>query len=262
VVRKRLSVGVSTWRINEFLVVGCGLLLFGVKRTEVTALGLFKRAKSPVSRQSPNSRSVLVGGVPQGPVHGPPDHDPGWEYLYLATQLAKGIHGLDARFNKYMSGQVTPTGVSVSDPVRDAKSRCDEAAEIVDQVNKYFDPKLLESAFGPLGVAGDEATIRFVADGIAGVFESCLKWGETIRGTAVPIQWQSLYASLADMVTLPMQEIQEFSKDFLSAVEESVGAVRAGKSTGQVLNFTLKITIDPAVTKRFEAALGALEKTL
>jgi hypothetical protein len=228
----------------------------------VTVVPLFKRARSPVSRQAPNPPTVLVGGVtPQGSVQGPPDHEPGWEYLYLATQLAEGIQGLDKRFKEYMSGQVMPTGVTVSDPVRDAKSRCDEAGEIVDHVNKYFDPTILETAFGPKGVAGDEATIRFVADGIAGVFESCLKWGETIRGTAVPLQWQPLYASLADMVTLPMQEIREFSNEFLSAVEESVRAVRAGNATRQVLNFTLKITIDPAVTRRFEAALGALEKT-
>jgi hypothetical protein len=225
-------------------------------------MGLFKKAKDPAAVKSAKARTMLVGGVESSsPVKGAPDHDAGWEYLYLATQLSEGIHGLDERYTNYMSGQVVPTGLTVSKPIRDAKARCDEAAKIVDQINKYFDPLLLETAFGPKGVAGDEATIRFVAHGITGVYESCLEWGVNIRGTSVPIDWQPLYAALADMVTLPMQQIREFSDRFLSAVQESVDGVRAGKVTGRLLDFTLRISIDPAVSQKFEEDLEALKRT-
>jgi len=222
---------------------------------------LSKRSKFGPRLAKSDSKTVLVGGVGStASVSVPPNHEPGWEYLFLATELEGGIHQLDDEYTRYMSGQVVPTGVTVSDSVQDAVARCDDAKEIVDGVNQYFAPKLLDKAFGPKGVAGDEATIRFVADGVVGVYRSCLQWGEQIRGTAVPVQWQPLYSELADMVTLPMQQIREFTNSFLISVRESVEGVRAGKVTGRVLDFTLKISIDPEVSYRFEQALEALRK--
>jgi hypothetical protein len=175
--------------------------------------------------------------------------------------MDSGIHQLGDEYSSYMAGQVVPTDITVSDPIRDAVARCDDAKEIVDKVNQYFAPKLLEKAFGPKGVAGDEATIRFVADGVVSVYRSCLEWGQQIRGTEVPVQWQPLYSALADMVTLPMQQIQEFTSFFLTSVRESVDGVRAGNVTGRVLDFTLKISIDPGVSQRFEQALEVLRKS-
>jgi hypothetical protein len=228
----------------------------------VTVSWLSKRSKSGPRLAKSDSKTVLVGGVGSFASRSvPPNHEPGWEYLFLATELESGIHQLDDEYTRYMSGQVVPTGVTVSDPIQDAMARCDGAKEIVDQVNKYFAPKLLEKAFGPKGVAGDEETIRLVADGVVGVYRSCLQWGEQIRGTAVPVQWQPPYAALADMVTLPMQQIQEFTNSFLTSVRESVECVRAGKVTGRVLDFTLKISIDPSVSQRFEQALEELRSS-
>jgi len=223
---------------------------------------LSKRSKYGPRLAKSGSKTVLVGGVgSSAPVSVPPNHEPGWEYLYLATELESGIHQLDDEYARYMSGQVVPTGVTVSDPIRDAVARCDDAKEIVDKVNQYFAPKLLEKAFGPKGVAGDESTIRFVADGIVGVYRSCLEWGEQIRGTEVPVQWQPLYSALADMVTLPMQQIEEFTNSFLTSVRASVEGVRAGEVTGRVLDFTLRISIDPRVSQRFEESLEALRSS-
>jgi hypothetical protein len=232
------------------------------ERTEEDMSWLSKKNHTPATSGLTKSATVLVGGVgSQSSVAGPPDRRSGWEYLYLATQLADGIHQMDDEYDKYMSGEVVPNGVTVSDPIQDAKARSDVAKDIVARVDNLFAPKLLEKAFGPTGVAGDEATIRFVAAGVVGVYRSCLEWGEEIRGTAVPEQWQPLYAALADMVTLPMQQMRNFSDDFLSTVKESVECVRAGKTTGRVLNFTLKISIDPTVSQRFERAIETLKNS-
>jgi len=161
---------------------------------------LSKRSKAGQSLAKSDSKTVLVGGVgSSASVSVPPSHGPGWEYLFLATELQNGIRQYDDEYNRYMAGEVAPTGLTVSDPTHDAVARCNDAKEIVDKVDQYFAPKLLEKAFGPKGVAGDEATIRFVAEGITGVFRSCLEWGEQIRGTAVPVKWQPLYSALADM---------------------------------------------------------------
>lgn len=226
-------------------------------------MGWLSRKSENKSNGGPSRiATTLVGGVgSQVSAERPPDHGAGWEYLYLATQLSTGIHDTDDEFDEYMSGKVVPTGITVSDPIQDAKARCDAVKDIVAKVDVFFAPHLLEKAFGPPGVAGDEATIRTVAEGVVGVYRSCLEWGEQIRGTAVPVQWQPLYAALADMVTLPMLQIRGFSDDFFSTVKESVDNVRAGRSAGRTLGFTLKISIDPAVTQRFESALEALKNS-
>ncbi|MGA7833713.1 MAG: hypothetical protein WCA31_00725 [Acidimicrobiales bacterium] len=131
---------------------------------------------SPAASGLTRSATVLLGGVAsQASVAVPPDRGAGWEYLYLATQLSAGIHRMDDEYDKYVSGDVVPTGVTVSDPIRDATARCDAAKDVVAQVDHFFEPKLLEKAFGPPGVAGDEATIRSAAGGIVGVYRSCLE---------------------------------------------------------------------------------------
>ena len=35
----------------------------------------------------------------------PIDHDAGWEYLYLASEIARGLHDLDEPYEHYMSGE-------------------------------------------------------------------------------------------------------------------------------------------------------------
>jgi hypothetical protein len=219
---------------------------------------LKKRHTNP-STPTP-SRTILVGGVAAQPAVVPPaDHDAAWEYLYLASEIARGLGDLEDRFTHYMSGEVIPSGITVTDPVTDAPARSKDIGEVGPRIDALFAPQLLEKAFGPPGVAGVEATLREVARGVVGVFQTCLQWGEEIRGKSVPAEWQSLYAALADFVTFPMRQIRNFSSELSGLAKNIADAVRAEASPPAHQELTLRISINSAAVERFEGALKALQ---
>ena len=207
------------------------------------------------------SRVVPVGGRPSAtPPTAPPDHEAGWEYLYLAAEFERGLAALDARYARYLDGEVAASGVVVRDPRRDVRVQSDDLRARVGAIDALFTPSRLEGAFGPPGRPGDESQIRSLARGVVEVFEGCLRWGEEIRAVSVPPEWRGAYAALADFVTGPLEEIREFSRD-LSALARSIADdVRHGRTPTSDQQLTLRISLDPEIERRFEDALDALRR--
>ena len=188
----------------------------------------------------------------------PADHLEGWEYLYFASELARGLAEHQAEFEEYQSGTTPPTGEQVADPAARLKELSDESSKTVGNVSRLLSAQVLEGAFGPPGEAGDEVQIRGVASGLVDVYASMIAWGQQVRAASVPPEWRPAYLALSKYVALPLRQFQEFSTTVSTKVTKVVGELRSGKEPTDEITLALVVSVDPEMEKEFNAALAAL----
>lgn len=189
----------------------------------------------------------------------PPDHGPGWEYLYFASELARGLAAHQAEYLAYQSQVATPSSTAVPDPVAHLRSLTDEIAKPVAKVTQLLDPQTTTHAFGPPGQPGDEAAIRDLAAQLVGVYAEMISWGLRVRNTTVEPRWRPVYAALAEYVSLPLHQFQDFSAVLSAQVTKAVADLRAGRAPSAPLQLALNVSIDPAAVSHFQTALATLE---
>lgn len=113
---------------------------------------------------------ALAGQRPTMNVVPPPDHGPGWEYLYFASELARGLAAHQPEYLEYQSQGAGPSGPAVADPAGHIRQLTDEIRDASGEVPRLLSPTALEPAFGPPGQAGDEAAICSVAAQLTDVY--------------------------------------------------------------------------------------------
>jgi hypothetical protein len=188
----------------------------------------------------------------------PVDHETGWEYLYFASELARGLAGHEAEFSAYQSRSAPPPGDVVDNPAAHVRDLADEVTTTVKAVPVLLGQEVLQTAFGPPGTPGNEAMIRHVASGLVEIYAEMINWGERVRGASVPPEWQPVYQALSDYVSLPLRQFQEFSAAVSKSINEVVGDLRAGREPGRDITLALNVSVDPTVVTSYEAALAAL----
>ena len=194
------------------------------------------------------------------PVIPPADHGAGWEWLYFASELARGLAACQPQYLEYQSGVADVGGGPVADPEANIGALDDEMKALVDQTNALLNPALIERAFGPPGKPGDEEVIRIVTAGLTGVYAAMISWGLRVRGADVGPQWRPAYTALSKYVGLPLHQFQDFSAALSARMSQLVADVRAGKKPTEKIDVTLTLTVDPATTSEFNAALEAIRK--
>jgi hypothetical protein len=190
---------------------------------------------------------------------GPPDHQDGWEYLYFASELARGIGEHESAFEFFAFGFVRPTGEQITDTRADISERSQEISRTVGNIDRLLSAAVLEQAFGPPGTPGDEDTIRQVTSGLVEVYAAMLRWAQQVRGATVPESWQPVYVALADFVEQPLHQFREFSSKLTKGVEVIVGELRSGRAPTLKLELKLTISIDPMVRAKFDEALRGVQ---
>jgi hypothetical protein len=86
-----------------------------------------------------------------------------------------------------------------------------------------------------------------------------ISWRIAVRSVAVDPKWRPAYAALAKYVSLPLHQFQDFSAEFSATMERAMGDLRAEKPQGKEIDFTLKLSVDPAAVEEFDAALAAVQ---
>src|ERR1700728_189331 len=99
------------------------------------------RAPSPVAAPSPSPPTQPVQVIP------PADHDAGWEYLYLASELARRLAVYQDFYGEYQSQVVVPSGQPIADPVATVHQLTDQAVAMVEAASQALSPETLEQAF-------------------------------------------------------------------------------------------------------------------
>lgn len=190
----------------------------------------------------------------------PADHEAGWEYLYLASELARGLAAYEGLYGRYQSQVVEPTGAHVDDPLTHIRAMNEQIIAIVNQVDTVMTPDLLEKAVGAPGQPGDEAGIRDYTGHLAAIYGQMIDWGIRIRDADVDPQWRPVYMALSKFVSLPLHQFQDFSAVFSAGAARLVADVRAGRPPEENLELALTITIDPSAQTEFHSAMDALKQ--
>jgi hypothetical protein len=190
----------------------------------------------------------------------PADHEGGWEYLYLASELARRLSGYQALYGEYQSQVVSPTGEHISDPPANVRLMTSQISAVVAAATGALSAESLERAFGAPGSPGDEAAIRAVATQLVTAYGQLAAWGIKVRNSDVDPIWQPAYLALSKYVSLPLHEFQDFSAAFSAVTGRVVAQLRAGQTPTEKIALELKITIDPNAIAEFNAALEALKQ--
>jgi hypothetical protein len=214
---------------------------------------------TPVPQSPPASAPTSSG--PSLPVVPPADHEDGWEWLYFASELARGLAACHPEYSKYQSHAVAVDGEPVADPGTNIGLLSNEMSADIDKANRLLDPALMERAFGPPGKPGDEDVIRSVTAGLTSFYGEMISWGLRVRNADVEPKWRPAYAALSEYVNLPLHQFQDFSADMSARMKQLVADVRAGKNPTGEIDLTLKLTVDPDVVKELDAAVDAVRKT-
>ena len=84
----------------------------------------------------------------------PADHEDGWEYLYLASELARGLAAYQEAYAQYVSQMVEPSDEHVSDPAGHIRELTDQISAVVAGATQLLSPESLERALGCSGESG------------------------------------------------------------------------------------------------------------
>jgi TIR domain len=89
----------------------------------------------------------------------------GWEYAYFAGLLLKGKKSLQSKWRDHQLGYVRKSSVALSDPEVPGfiNGALRELAGITGNIERIFDAKAKDRAFGPPGVPGDPVEIEHMA---------------------------------------------------------------------------------------------------
>jgi hypothetical protein len=102
----------------------------------------------------------------------PPDREKGWAYLYLASELARGIAEHESEYEAHLKRRSSPSTEVITHPIEDLRVRLDQLGEFVHRAGTYLASELVKKGFGSAVTDGDG--IRVIAAGITDVYVSMM----------------------------------------------------------------------------------------
>jgi hypothetical protein len=194
---------------------------------------------------------------------GPEDREPVWEYLYLASEVARGIAAFEADYQELLH-QRTMSGKGPSEDVQGSIQHIkDAAASIgisVQLLEKILNPARLEVAMGPQGNAGNEQEIVKLAHGIVGAYANMIHIAHDLRSSHPDKRIQPLTKDTSDIVLLPLEQIRAWSAELTRQISDLASKFRSGHPVTEPLRIALTITMDSSVTAKFNRDLAAAQR--
>ncbi len=223
-------------------------------------MSMFKQLFSKAARQHQQALEMLehIVYVPSHP-GAPVDHDAGWEYLYLAAELARNIEALESTRLEFVNLSGAASGPAVADPIGELKHAMETMTTTVALTETVFSPAHMEGAFGPPGVAANEAAIAHVAGEVAGIYQNLIHVAMDVKSTNFG-KYQALGNDVADLCLGPINQIRAFSTTLSENVQRVVDEVRGGKPQQTPLQLVLTLTVDDDAMQRLRkdmASFGA-----
>ena len=192
--------------------------------------------------------------IPQPPM--PPDRHPGWEGLYLATEIKRCVDRHQPTYVEWLAGGSRPSLVLEVNPADDLSDRDQEVVAIVEGIERLFSSEVLEEALGTPGEPGDDEKIAAVAAGMGAAFGELVDWALRTRGAEAPAEWRPAYRALAQIVETPLRQIREFADGFCEATTTTVARQRAGEDPEGGIEMILVVSIPDDDVAAFSRALA------
>ena len=192
-----------------------------------------------------------------GTIGQPADREAGWEYLYLAAELARYLSALEPTRLELVNVTTAPAGPPVADPPGELTHAMETISTTVALTETIFSPAHLEGAFGPPGVPADVVAIAHIASELAGVYLNLIHVALDVKSTNFG-QFHDVATDLADVCLGPISQIQAFSAALSDNVQRVAEGVRGGQAQTTPLQLALTISVDDAVMARLNGHLDAL----
>lgn len=192
-----------------------------------------------------------------------------WEYRLYAGVLVQGRIELE---DKWQDHELRlPGGPRQGVPPEDVPDflsrELDWVSRQVTALDRVFDARTLERAFGAKGEAGDPAVIHSVGRGVIRIYESFLDWAAMLRNTSVSEEYGEVLELIARLVDGPVRQIRDFAQfvgdqiarvPFLLQEAEQRGATVESPMT---LTLTLSLSVDKQVSDELESAFVRLRRS-
>lgn len=183
----------------------------------------------------------------------PPNHDPGWKTLYLASEICRGLDEYQSDYQDYVIGFVRPSGEEFSTPLDAVQFLTRELRVNVQNLGRLFSREVIGQALA----SEDEGMIARIAADVVEVYARMIAWGNRVRNATVPDEWRPAFSALSRFVSTPLRQVQEFAKEYAEIAGRKVSAINEGRAPEQIQR-TLKIELDAAATADFQQELHRL----
>ncbi len=186
--------------------------------------------------RTPQETSELLGRRPDG-----------WEHLFLAGLLVQGKERLEAKWRDHELRYVQPTGPLLTD----AEAASFIAAALSDllayaqNVERIYNDRTQEAAFGPRGVTGDVRQIEYLGARLVAAYEDFLDWAARVRGARPPARFRRLFELHATSADRAIVKFREFIDRYAEAASERL--MLAGQTEPIIVDITFPLGPDPEV---------------
>lgn len=184
-----------------------------------------------------------------------------WEYYLWAGTLYIEMQGLQDKYLDHEVGYSPATGESVAEHevAERMHTALNELGRIVAQVDPVFREDVQRRAFGEPGQAGSPERIQHLARRMAATYEDLLDWSLSIRGIAVPGDFQEAYALLAHLANQPITEYRAFVDEVVEQIDKLAELGEDGTEDEPVeVTLELTLTMNEQDLEAYRAEMGRL----
>ncbi len=217
-------------------------------------MGLFSKKRSNASEPRKSLEDIVWR--PERVV-APIDHEMGWEYLYFAAELARGLSDNKGAFDEMMSTTLAGGAQVSAQPFEEIQQMMEELSSTVGFIEEIFSPANMVKGFGEPGVQGNETSISHLSCEIVGVYAELIAISRLLKSRNYGA-FQAVAGEVASMSYTPLKEIRDFSDLASTSFQKAMGEVRQGITPKEPLTLTLKITMDDEVVERLSRSLNQL----
>jgi hypothetical protein len=188
---------------------------------------------------------------------------PLWEYLLFASVLHREMSALEP---KYRDHEVRFAPPSEGRPIEGLEamgfmSRAfRESRALVANVDRIFDPSVLERAFGAPGEPGDAERIEHVAKRVIDVYSGLLDWAARLRATPVDDEFEHAVELGTRFVDLPIEQFREFVARTVAEMDRLPALLREEREEPLNITLTLKLDIEEGLQDELAREIQRLEE--
>jgi hypothetical protein len=222
---------------------------------ETVAVAELPRPDSQIERvpRTPEEEAELLRMRPSG-----------WEYLLFAAVLRRRMDALKPKFSDHELRYAVPSYEPVLEGY-EATERISaafrHASAVIQNFSRLLDPVAQECAFGPLGKAGDPASIEHLARRLIDVYEGLLDWAARLRGLPVEERFERVVELSSSFVDKPVGQLLDFVGRVVAEIDPLPSLLREESPEPISIELTCTLSIDEEVQRELSDELARLENT-
>jgi len=186
-------------------------------------------------------------------------NNPAWPYLVFAEQLNADIAKFAEAKEAYVNWQGIPQSDTIHDPMATAQVLMSANGTIMERLPTILSAERVVDAFGNAAHPSHEDKIRAVADDMINtVYGQLITWARTCLGYDVPEAYRPLYKALANLMSRPIRDFEDFAADVTKRANTIDADLKAGREPSVNFSLTIKPTVDDQDMRMYNEAIDGL----